>query len=56
MGAQRWRPEPRMTNRGNASKTSASILQDTDEHNRQELVAFCKGAGTSQISGTTKEY
>jgi len=31
-----------VTNRGNASKTSASILQDTDEHNIRELVAFCQ--------------
>jgi len=32
-----------MTNWGNASKTCASIPQDTAEHNRQELVAFCQG-------------
>jgi len=36
--AQRWWPEPTMTNWGNASKTCASIPQDTDEHNRRELV------------------
>jgi len=28
---------------GNASKTCASIPQDTAEHNRRELVAFCQG-------------
>jgi len=27
---------------GNASKPCASILQDTAEHNRRELVAFCQ--------------
>jgi len=32
-----------MMNWGNASKTCASILQDTAEHNRRELVAFCHG-------------
>ena len=32
-----------MTNWGNASKTCASIPQDTAEHNRRELVAFCQG-------------
>jgi len=32
-----------MTNWGNVSKTCASILQDTTEHNRRELVAFCQG-------------
>jgi len=32
-----------MTNWGNASKTYAIILQDTAEHNRRELVAFCQG-------------
>jgi len=47
VGAQRRRPEPTMTNWGNASKTCASILQNTAEHNRQELVAFCQRAGTS---------
>jgi len=31
-----------MTNWGNASKTCASIPQDTAEHNRRELVAFCQ--------------
>jgi len=32
-----------MTNWGNASKTCASIPQDTAKHNRRELVAFCQG-------------
>jgi len=32
-----------MTNRGNASKTCTNIPQDTAEHNRRELVAFCQG-------------
>ena len=32
-----------MTNWGNASKTCASIPQNTAEHNRRELVAFCQG-------------
>jgi len=32
-----------MTNWGNASKTFASIPQDTAEHNRRELFAFCQG-------------
>ena len=32
-----------MTSWGNASKTCASISQDTAEHNRRELVAFCQG-------------
>ena len=32
-----------MTNWGNASKTFASIPQDTAKHNRRELVAFCQG-------------
>jgi len=32
-----------MTNWGNASKTCASIPQDTAEHNRRELFAFCQG-------------
>jgi len=32
-----------MTNWGNASKTCASIPQDTAEHNRREIVAFCQG-------------
>jgi len=32
-----------MTNWGNASKTCASIPQDTAEHNRRQLVAFCQG-------------
>jgi len=41
--AQGRRPEPTMTNWGNASKTCASIPQDTAEHNRRELVAFCQG-------------
>jgi len=41
--AQGRRPEPTMTNCGNASKTCASIPQDTTEHNRRELVAFCQG-------------
>jgi len=41
--AQGQRPEPTMTNWGNASKTCASIPQDTAEHNRRELVAFCQG-------------
>jgi len=41
--AQGQRPEPTMTNWGNASKTCASISQDTAEHNRRELVAFCQG-------------
>ena len=41
--AQGRRFEPTMTNWGNASKTCASILQDTAEHNRRELVAFCQG-------------
>jgi len=41
--AQGRRPEPTMTNRGNVSKTCASIPQDTAEHNRRELVAFCQG-------------
>jgi len=31
-----------MMNWGNASKTCASIPQDTAEHNRRELVAFCQ--------------
>ena len=38
----RW-PEPTMTNWGNANKTCASIPQDTAEHYRRELVAFCQG-------------
>jgi hypothetical protein len=32
-----------MTNWGNASKACASIPQDTAEHYRRELVAFCQG-------------
>ena len=34
-----------MSNWGNASKTCASIPQDTAEHNRRDsrLVAFCQG-------------
>ena len=36
------RPEHTITNRGNASKTCASIPLDTAEHNRRELVAFCQ--------------
>ena len=44
VGARERRPEPTMTNWGNASKTCASIPQDTAEHNRQELVAFCQGS------------
>jgi len=32
-----------MTNWGNANKTCASIPQDTAEHYRRELVAFCQG-------------
>jgi len=32
-----------MTNWGSASKTCASIPQDTAEHNSRELVAFCRG-------------
>jgi len=32
-----------MTNWGNASKTCASIPQDTAENNRRNLVAFCQG-------------
>jgi len=32
-----------MTNWGNASKNCASILQDTVEHKRRELVAFWYG-------------
>jgi len=55
VGAQRRRPEPTMTNWGNASKTCASILQNATEHIRRELVAFCQRAGTSQISGTAKD-
>ena len=49
--------EPMVTNWGNASKTCSGIPQETAEHNRRELVAFCplKGAGTSQISCTTVE-
>ena len=31
-----------MTNWGNASKTCASILQDTAEHNRRWQIAFCQ--------------
>jgi len=34
-----------MTNWGNVSKTCASIPQDTAEHNRRELVAFCQLEG-----------
>ena len=41
--AQGRRPEPTMTNWGNMSKTCVSIPQDTAEHNRRELVAFCQG-------------
>ena len=41
--AQGRRLEPTMTNWGNTSKTCASIPQDTAEHNRRELVAFCQG-------------
>jgi len=37
------RPEPTMTNWGNASKICASIPQDTADHNRRELIAFCQG-------------
>jgi len=43
VGAQGWWPEPTMTNWCNASKTCASIPQDTAEHKRRELVAFCQG-------------
>jgi len=32
-----------MTNWGNARKTCASIPQETSEHNRRKLVAFCQG-------------
>jgi len=32
-----------MTDLGNASKTYASIPQDTAEYNRRELVVFCQG-------------
>ena len=42
VGARERRPEPTMTSWGNASKTCASIPQDTAEHNRRELVAFCQ--------------
>jgi hypothetical protein len=42
MDAQGRRPEPKMTNWGNVSKTCASILQDTAKHNRREQVAFCQ--------------
>ena len=49
------RPEPTMTNWGNASKTCASIPQDTAEHNRRELVAFCQGCWHFTDFGTTKE-
>ena len=41
-GARGRRPEPTMTNWGNASKTYASISQDTAKHNKRELVAFCQ--------------
>jgi len=41
--AQGRRPEPMMTNWGNASKTCASIPQDTAKHNRRKLVASCQG-------------
>jgi len=41
--ARGQQPEPAMTNWGNASKTCASIPQNTAEHNRRELVAFCQG-------------
>ena len=41
--ARGQRPEPMMTNWGNASKACASIPQDTAKHNRRELVAFCQG-------------
>jgi len=40
---QRRRPEPTMTNWGNASKTCTNMPQDTAEHNRRELVTFCQG-------------
>ena len=41
--AQRRRPEPTMTNWGNASKTWSGIPHDTAEHNKRKLVAFCQG-------------
>jgi len=41
--AQGRQHKPTMPNWGNASKTCASISQDTAEHNRRELVAFYQG-------------
>jgi len=38
--AQGWQPESTMTNWVNASKTCASILQDTAEHNTRELACL----------------
>ena len=43
VGARKRRSEPTMTSWGNASKTCASIPQDTADHNRRESVAFCQG-------------
>jgi len=40
---QGLQPEPTMTKWGIASKTCASILQDSADHNRRELVAFYQG-------------
>ena len=37
-----WRPEPTLMHWGNASKTCASIPQDTADHNRRELAGFCQ--------------
>jgi len=46
MGAQGRQPKPTIINWDNASKpencASLSISQDTAEHNRRELLAFCQ--------------
>ena len=53
--AQGRRPEPTMTNWGNASKTCASIRKAQPSTTDESYLPSAKGAGTSQISGATKE-
>ena len=49
------RPETTLTNLGNASKTCASIPQDTVERNRRDLVVFYQGCWHFTDFRTTKE-
>jgi len=53
--AQGRQPKPTLTNWGTASKTCASILQDTAEHNGRAVVAFCQGCWHfTDFTGTSK--